>query len=308
MKIAILHHDLEWTEQEFIKVFKDRGIEVKEFDIREPIDMQNLKHYDIILNRVYASVANRDYHSNKQAIEFLEELENEGITCLNSVRATKADYYKHHAIRLQEEAGLLAPVTKIVSTYEEALEIAQELEYPVIMKRNTGGRGLGVQKIDDELELMEYFEDMIDYGGDYIIQAYLYSTLTHDFRVTIINGEVVFAYTRELLSVKEGEEPWLASVSRGSKRKICEPPKEVLEIALEGASAIDAFYDSIDIMITQHGPVIVEHNPTPNYSKEPNEIGMSEKLVAIIVDKIIAYLNDKQETRATEDTTQLLYV
>ena len=103
-----------------------------------------------------------------------------------------------------------------------------------------------------------------------------------------MDGEVIFSYTRSLLSCNSNENPWLASVSKGSIRKICTPPQEVVDVALKGAKSVGAFYDSLDILMTMQGPVIIEHNLTPNYSSTKSQIEESKKMIAMTVDKMMS--------------------
>ncbi len=291
VKVAILHQDLEWSEEQFKKSFSKRNIETEMYDIRK-VSPKELLKYDLIINRVYASVANRNYPDNLRTLELLEELEKNETLCLNSALTTKVDYFKDYAAKMQEKAGLITPKTRIFRDTEEAEEISEELGFPLIMKRNTGGRAVDLRKLDNKLELEQYLSTHKNgYGGDYILQEFLTSSLPYDYRVTIIDNQLAFAYKRSLLSVNEDENPWLASVSKGSSRELCVPPKDVLNVALKGAKSINAFYDSMDIIVTKEGPAIIEHNPTPNYSCTPEEIEKSKQFIDEVTEIISKYIN-----------------
>ena len=291
--VAILHQDLEWAEKQFQESFSKKKINVGMHDVRT-VSLDKLLKYDLVINRVYASVANRNYPDNLRTLELLEELERNDILCLNSALTTRVDYFKDYAAIMQEKAGLITPKTRIFRNAEEAKEISEELGFPLIMKRNTGGRAVDLRKIDDQRELNQYLSTHKNsYGGDYILQEFLTSSLPYDYRVTIIENQLAFAYKRSLLSVNDGENPWLASVSKGSSRESCNLPEEVLDVALKGAKSINAFYDSMDIIVTEEGPAIIEHNPTPNYSCTPEEIKKSERFIDEVTDIISQYITYK---------------
>ena len=291
VKVAILHQDIGWSEKQFQESFSKKNIEVEMYDVRTT-SLDELLKYDLVINRVYASVANRNYPDNLKTLELLEELENNNVLCLNSALTTKVDYFKDYAAMMQEEAGLITPKTRIFRNAEEAKEISEELGFPLIMKRNTGGRAVDLRKIDNESELDQYLSTHKNhYGGDYILQEFLTSSLPYDYRVTIIEDQLAFAYKRSLLSVNEDEDPWLASVSKGSSRELCTLPEEVLDVALKGAKSIKAFYDSMDIIVTNEGPAIIEHNPTPNYSCTAEEIEKSEQFIDEVTEIITHYIN-----------------
>ena len=101
MKIGILHHDLEWVEKEFKKQFSEKGIITTLHHINNT-SLEKLSVENIILNRVYASVANRDYKSNIKTLNLLKSLEDSGKVCYNSFDTTAADYSKFAAYKLME--------------------------------------------------------------------------------------------------------------------------------------------------------------------------------------------------------------
>ncbi|MBU0461202.1 MAG: hypothetical protein KJ574_01310, partial [Nanoarchaeota archaeon] len=71
--IAILHQDLEWTEQEIQRQFVKRDIHAELFDVRET-SICDLCDFEAVLNRVYASVANRNFLHNLKTLEMLKAL------------------------------------------------------------------------------------------------------------------------------------------------------------------------------------------------------------------------------------------
>ena len=109
MRVAILHQDLEWAEQKMQGLFQERGAQATLHDVRQPIDasIDALTGMDLVMNRVYASVANRNYRDNLTTLSLLAALEARGIPCLNSYATTQADYSKIHAAYLLHQAGPL---------------------------------------------------------------------------------------------------------------------------------------------------------------------------------------------------------
>lgn len=304
MSIGILHQDLEWAEKQMQKQFLEKGVETKLYDVRTA-SISELAQHSAIINRVYASVANRSYFDNLKALKTLKELEERGVLCINSHTATQSDYFKDFAARKQLEAGLNTPQTKIFRSEEEARKIAEELSYPLIAKRNTGGRAVDLQKINARTELETYLKQDRSYGGDFILQEFLNSSLPYDYRVTIVGGQPLFSYTRSLLSTESDEKPWLASVTQGSKRKLCTPPKEIINVAVKGAESIGAFFDSMDIIQTNEGPAIIEHNPTPNYCALDDEVEKSQRMLEQVVDSIVSHVYTGGEIRNVTDKIRI---
>ena len=98
MKIAILHHDLEDSEKKMQELLVEGGILVKMLDVREA-SIEDFYDVSFVLNRVYASVANRDYSSISKTLALLKALEEKNIKCLNSYLTTFYDYSKYDSYK-----------------------------------------------------------------------------------------------------------------------------------------------------------------------------------------------------------------
>ena len=70
MKVAILHHDLEPSEKKIKEFLIEKKLYVELIDIRK-VKLTNFQDFDLVLNRVYASVANRDFPSIIKTLELL---------------------------------------------------------------------------------------------------------------------------------------------------------------------------------------------------------------------------------------------
>ncbi|MFW9874201.1 MAG: RimK family alpha-L-glutamate ligase [Candidatus Thorarchaeota archaeon] len=275
MKIGILHHDLEWTEKELKRIIDNLGHTAKTFDVRKTsVDKIKKEDLDIMLNRVYASVGNRDYSSLQKTLEILKELEKDNLLIINSFEATQADYSKYNSFELMTKGEVSTPKTVLYNKNLDLNRIINELNgFPLIVKRDTGGRGKDLAKCDTKAELEKAIQNINnseDYQGGIIIQEFVNSTEDNDYRIWIIGGKFLFYHERSLISLKEEEKPWLASRSLGSK--ILKPKREVAadlkEFAEKAAESIKADLDVLDVMKTKEGYLVIEHNPTPNIRPE----------------------------------------
>ena len=97
MKVVILHHDLEFAEKKMAEVFTQKGCETLLIDVRNA-QLLDFEGVDLVLNRVYASVANRDHSAISKALELLQNLEEDGVYCLNSQFTSFYDYSKYEVV------------------------------------------------------------------------------------------------------------------------------------------------------------------------------------------------------------------
>jgi len=306
MKIAILCHDLEWTEKELARVFTDKyEQDVKIFDIRT-VTIKEVKEFnpEIVLNRVYASVGNRDFSSLEKTIILLKLIENEGIPIINSSTPTMADYSKSYAFKLMRENNVRTPETEIYdlnSTIEE--KIKKLGGFPIMVKRDSGGRAFELKKCDSLTEIksaIKTIENSTDYRGKIILQKFVSPTEDKDYRIWVLGGKVIFYHRRSLLSIKEEEKPWLASRSLGSRIIPADGPlpKELEDLAISAAKSVKAELDVLDILNTSEGYVVIENNLTPNLRPEYEkllEVNIIELLCEeIFSEKILEYIPQNQ--------------
>jgi RimK family alpha-L-glutamate ligase len=277
MKLTILHHDLENTEAKLEESLLEKGIDIQLIDIRDA-QIEDFKDTDLVLNRVYASVANRDYPSIENTLIILKKLEEKGIKCLNSHKASFFDYNKFESSKIMEENGVLNPKTIFLNGGEPKIkEIVETLSFPIIVKRNTGGRGKDLAKCHTEGELINAISNIreeAEYNGGIVFQEFLEPAEDNDYRVWVIDNKISFYHKRSLIALNDNEKPWLASRSLGSKILIAdeELSEEIKELAIKSTKAIKADLNVLDIIKTKKGYAVIENNPTPNLRPEYIEV------------------------------------
>lgn len=106
--------------------------------------------------------------------------------------------------RIFQEAGLRVARGAVVSTPHEAVRLADELGYPVILKPNEGVGAGGTHRVDGRAQLEDIFPSLRE---DYIMEEFVeapivtYDGLTDDtgkvvFENTLIYGEGLIEYAR----------------------------------------------------------------------------------------------------------------
>ncbi len=94
-------------------------------------------------------------------------------------------------LRLQ---GLPVPCGGLAATEEEAVKIASELGFPVVLKPEKGNQGRGVSlNINSEQELKPAFKQAAAFGGGVLVEKFLHG---RNYRLLVINNELVAAAER----------------------------------------------------------------------------------------------------------------
>lgn len=273
--LVLLHHDLEWTEERLADELRGRGLTVRLVDIRGD-DIDGIKRGDVVLNRVYASVANRDYPAVVKALALIECLSGAGVRCINGYRCCRADYDKYFAYRCMSEAGIATPESTLISNgplpdmLRQIDSVASKYGYPVVLKRNTGGRSMDIVRLFGRAQIEQDVHRLIEkgwdsgYRGDWLLQVFLHSARSYDGRISTMSGQFVHSHRRELVPLGKGE-AWLGSASHGSECRSHDPTPEEIALAMAAGVAIEADCNEVDLLWTETGTVIVECNPTPQY-------------------------------------------
>jgi len=184
------------------------------------------------------------------------------------------------------------PETIFIKNKDKIDEISdksiKEFGFPMIVKRNTGGRGKDISRVDNKEDLIKdlkeklYSVDKDNYEGGFIIQEFIVPTKDHDCRMGVANGKFIFSYGRKLVS-SNSEDKWLASQANGSKECLYEATADEKILGENSTNAIGAEFNEIDMAFGENQEmVIIENNPTPNFMF-PEDDDLLENFVNSII-------------------------
>ncbi len=123
---------------------------------------------------------------------------------LRRIQATLSDYTSAIAVeiaqdkddtkQLLEAIGLPVPQGTVARSAEEAIETAQEIGFPVILKPLDASHGRGISaRLDDEAAIRQAWDAAAAYSSRVVVEQFAEG---RDHRVLVINGKVVAAAER----------------------------------------------------------------------------------------------------------------
>jgi len=295
MKIAILHHDVESPEGYFAKLFREYSCDVDFFDIRA-VCWEELISYDLVFNRVYSSVAPRDFESLEKTIEILKKLENVGTLCVNSSSASLVDYSKYELYKALSNNDIFTPETILIDSKKDFLTSVDKaiglFGFPIVAKRNCGGKSYEVYRVNSREKLIKKLKDMFSvadkegYKSGFILQEFIKANRSHDCRIGVVDGKFLFAYSRTFVS-RDSNDKWIASTSNGSIENNFEPTREEIELAIKAKEVTNVMYGESDVIMTDKGPCLIEINPSPGYFLDSlDDLERMKMIVDSLVKKI----------------------
>src|SRR5881275_2407854 len=168
------------------------------------LELQSLAGCDVSFGRVVPSTAAVVEEAKRRGIP-VRRLNNYSLVQLGlgknlrRIQATLSDYTSAIAVEIAQDKddtkrvlgniGLPVPNGDVARVFERALEIVDEIGYPVILKPLDANHGKGISgRIDNEDALKEAWNDAREFGDRIVVEQY---AAGRDHRVLVINGKVV---------------------------------------------------------------------------------------------------------------------
>ena len=196
-KIHVIHENSVWVEP-LRTQFKAIGAPFEEWFLDQGIlDLTEPPPAGVFYNRMSASSHTRDH---RFAAEYtgavLAWLERHGRTIVNNGRALQLEISKVAQYEALARFGVSTPATLAVVGKDKLPEAAARLGFPVILKHNRGGKGLGVRLFHSAAALDEYlassdYEPSVD--GITLAQRYIKTTEPFITRVEFVGGKFLYA-------------------------------------------------------------------------------------------------------------------
>lgn len=197
--IAVYYEHPEWFERLFAALER-RGLPYEKIDASNDFYNPNENfgdQYALVFNRMSASAYLRN-HGN--AIFYtrglLASLEQKNIRVINGYEAFQIEISKALQAALFDSLGVKYPKTRIVNSAKQVVAAAKDLQSPVIVKPNIGGRGAGIVKFDAPEDLRAAVENrQIDLGIDStaLVQEFAPKRGGYITRVETLGGKFLYA-------------------------------------------------------------------------------------------------------------------
>ena len=275
MKIAVLLSRVRVEEKWLFEALDQRGVSYDRIDDREVTfnlaDPGPWQQYAVVLERCL---------SFGRGLYATQVLNRWGIPTVNraSVAATCGDKLVTSAVL--QAAGVPQPDARMAFTPEAALQIIEEMGYPVVLKPVMGSWGRLVSRANDRQaaeailehrEVLGYYLHQI-----YYIQQYIEKP-GRDIRAFVVGDDTVAAIYRN-------SPHWITNTASGASAENCPVTPELNALCLAGARAVGGGVLAMDVMEDPvRGLLINEINHTMEFHSSVPATGID------IPGKIIEY-------------------
>jgi predicted ATP-grasp superfamily ATP-dependent carboligase len=129
-------------------------------------------------------------------LSYLAHLDRVGLPVVNGLRGFTVETSKARQLTLLESLGLPYPKARVINHASRAVEAAEGLRFPVVVKANIGGSGAGIVRFDSQEALKRTAaENGFDFGVDHtaLVQEYVPARGGHITRVETLGGKFLYA-------------------------------------------------------------------------------------------------------------------
>ncbi len=207
---------------------------------------------DAIIPRIGASVS---FYGTAVVRQF----EMMGVYSLNESTAITRARDKLRALQLLSRRGIGLPVTGFANSPDDTDDLLNFIgDPPVVIKLLEGTQGVGVVLGETRKAAESVIEAFRGLGANFMVQEFIKEAGGTDIRCFVVGGKVVAAMKR---SGKEGE--FRSNLHRGGTAKLTKITPEERSTAVRSAKIMGLNVAGVDLLRSNHGPVVMEVNASP---------------------------------------------
>ncbi len=213
---------------------------------------EKLDGFDAIIPRIGASYT----HFGCAVVRQFEMM---GVTSVNESVAISRSRDKLRSLQLLARKGIGLPVTGFAHDPRttEAL-IDQVGGAPLVIKLLEGTQGVGVVLAETRKAAESVIEAFRGLNANILAQEYIKEAGGADIRCLVVGGKVVAAMKRQ---GKEGE--FRSNLHRGGSASVVKITPEERSTASRAAAILGLNVSGVDLLRSNHGPVVMEVNSSP---------------------------------------------
>lgn len=215
-------------------------------------DGKDLTGFDAVIPRIGASVT---FYGTAVVRQF----EMMGVYSVNESVAITRSRDKLRALQLLSRKGIGMPVTGVANSPSDTDDLLKLVGgAPVIIKLLEGTQGVGVVMAETQKAAESVIEAFRGLDANFLVQEFIKEAGGADIRAFVIGEKVVAAMKRQ---GKEGE--FRSNLHRGGTAEVIKITPEERSTAVRAAKIMGLNVAGVDLLRSNHGPVVMEVNSSP---------------------------------------------
>lgn len=265
MRIALLSRNPKiYSTQRLVEAAEQRNHEIRILDVlrcymnitshRPSIHYKGEKidGFDAVIPRIGASVT-------FYGTAVLRQFEMMGVYPLNESVAVSRSRDKLRALQLLSRKGIGLPITGFANKPDDIDDLIEMVGgAPLVIKLLAGTQGIGVVLAETRKAAESVIEAFLGIKTSVLVQEYIKEAGGADIRCLVIGDKVVAAMKRQSI---EGE--FRSNIHRGGTAALIKITPEERSTAVRAANTMGLNVCGVDILRSNHGPVVMEVNSSP---------------------------------------------
>ncbi|KGQ70748.1 ribosomal protein S6 modification protein [Chelonobacter oris] len=210
-----------------------------------------LPHYDAVIPRFGSG-------STAMGCALLRHFEAMAIPCLNGSQAFLNARDKWHSLMLLQQHGLAVPPSALCGNEFDANYAVNQVASPTILKTLSGSQGIGVMLAEKRQSAVSILETLKQANIASLLQDFIHEANGSDIRCFVIGDNIVAGMQR---SGQNGE--FRANAHRGGRAETVRLSRQEKTLALNAVRTMGLDIAGVDIIRSNHGPLILEVNASP---------------------------------------------
>ena len=265
MKIAILSRNPKlYSTRRLVEAARARGHEARVIDVLRcymnitshapsiHYKAENLTGFEAVIPRIGASVT-------FYGTAVLRQFEMMGVYPLNESVALTRARDKLRSLQLLSRRGIGLPITGFAHAPDDISDLIEMVGgAPLVIKLLEGTQGIGVVLAETRQAAESVVEAFLGLRVNILVQEYIREAKGADIRCFIIGDKVVASMRRQ---AKPGE--FRSNLHRGGTAQLIRITPEERSTAVRAARIMGLNVAGVDILRSNHGPVVMEVNSSP---------------------------------------------
>ena len=284
MKIAILSRNRKlYSTRRLVEAAEQKGHEVQVIDVlrcymnitsmRPSIHYrgQVLGGFDAVIPRIGASVT-------FYGTAVLRQFEMMGVYPLNESVAITRSRDKLRSAQLLARKGIGMPVTGFAHNPDDIQDLLKVVGgAPLVIKLLEGTQGIGVVLAETQKAAESVIQAFMGLKANIMVQEFIKEAGGADLRCLVVGEKIVAAMKRQ---GPEGE--FRSNLHRGGSASLIRLTPEERSTAVRAARIMGLNVCGVDILRSNHGPVVMEVNSSPGL--EGIEKATEKDIAGMIID------------------------
>ncbi|WP_192034775.1 30S ribosomal protein S6--L-glutamate ligase [Halomonas sp. YLGW01] len=213
---------------------------------------EELETFDAVIPRIGSSVT-------FYGCAVLRQFEMMGTYVLNDNVAITRSRDKLRSLQLLSRKGVGLPVTGFAHSPDDIPDLITMVKgAPLVIKLLEGTQGIGVVLAETNQAAESVIQAFMGMKANIMVQEYIKEAKGADIRCLVIGDKVVASMKRQ---AAEGE--FRSNLHRGGSASVIRITPEERSTAIRAAKAMGLRVAGVDLLRSNHGPVIMEVNSSP---------------------------------------------